>query len=192
MLAYAALARGDTSRARAALVRAAPQVTPVLGVGSFGRAAAICWSLLRTQLVEECRRLGGQRPLDQDGSRWIVGELAAADGNDDTALPILQRVRSQQPGIPQMFIALDTLAGILEQRGDLEAAADVLRQSDGARRTVYPQSGAGGFWWLQARAHLLSIERRLGHRERIDAISGELQRLLVVADPDFVLRQAVQ
>jgi len=192
MLAYAALARGDTSGARAALVRAAPQVTPALGVGSFGRASAICWSLLRTGLVEECRRLGGQSPLNQDGSRWIVGELAAADGDYDTALPILQHVRTQQPGIPQMFIALDTLAGIFEQRGELEAAAETLRQSDGAERTVYPQSGPGGFFWLQVRAHLMNIERRLGHIERADAISRELQRLLAVADPDFVLRQSVQ
>ena len=192
MLAYAALARGDTSGARAALVRTAPELTPALGVGSFGRASAICWSLLRTGLVEECRRLGGQSPLNQDGSRWIVGELAAADGDYDTALPILQHVRSQQPGIPQMFIALDTLAGIFEQRGELEAAADALRQTDGAERTVYPQSGPGGFFWLLARAHLLNIERRLGHVERVDGISRELQRLLAVADPDFVLRQAVQ
>ena len=88
-------------------------------------------------------------------------------------------------------MALDTLAGILEQRGDLEAAADTLRQSDGAQRTVYPQSGPGGFFWLQARAHLLKIEQRLGHLERSDAIARELHRFLAVADPDFVVRQAV-
>jgi len=191
LLAYAALARGDASGASAALVRA-PQVTPVLGIGSFGRASVICWSLLRTGLVEHCRKLGSQRPLNQDGSRWIVGELAAADGDYDTALPILQDVRTKAPGIPQMFIALDTLAGILEQRGDLEAAADTLRQSDGAQRTVYPQSGPGGFFWLQARAHLLKIEQRLGHLERSDAIARELHRFLAVADPDFVVRQAVR
>jgi tetratricopeptide (TPR) repeat protein/tRNA A-37 threonylcarbamoyl transferase component Bud32 len=191
MLAYAALARGDVSGARAALVRAAPQLMPALGVGSFGRAAVMCWSLLRTGLLEECRRLGAQRPLTMDGAHWIVGEIAAADRDHDAALPILQHVRRQAPGLPHMFLAIDTLAGIYEQRGDLEAAADALRQSDGAQHAVYPQSGAGGFWWLQTRAHLLKIERRLGHRDRADAISRELQHLLAVADPDFVLRQAV-
>ena len=192
MLAYAALARGNTSGARAALVRAALDFRPALGLGSFGRASVMCWSLLRTGLVEECRRLGSQPPLNAELSHWIAGELAAADGDDDTALPILQGVRRLAPGIPQMFIALDTLAGIFEQRGDLEAAAETLRQSDGAQRTVYPQSGAGGFAWLQARTHLLTIERQLGHVERANAISGELRRLLAVADPDFVLRQFVQ
>jgi tetratricopeptide (TPR) repeat protein len=192
MLAYAALARGDTSGARAALVRAAPHLTPVQGLGSFGRASVMCSSLLRTGLVEACRRLSDQGPLNSDLSRWIVGELAAAEGDFDTALSILQNVRRLAPGIPQMFIALDTLAGVLEQRGDLEAAADTLRQSEDAQRTLYPQSGTGGFFWLQARAHLMMIERRLGHIERADAISRQLQRLLAVADPDFVLRQSVQ
>jgi tetratricopeptide (TPR) repeat protein len=193
MLAYAALARGDTSGARAALVRAAPDLTGALalGVGSFGRAAAICWSLMRTGLVDECRRLGSQRPLNQDGSRWIVGELAAADWDYETALPILQHMRTLQLGIPQMFVALDTLAGIFEQRGDLDSAADALRLSEGAERTLYPQSGPGGFSWLQARAHLLAIERRLGHVERADTIARQLQRLLAVADRDFVIRQAL-
>jgi serine/threonine-protein kinase len=192
MRAYASLARGDTSGAHAVLVSVAPQLTvsPVLGLGSLGRAAVICWSLLRTGFVEECRMLGSNRPLNV--VPWIAGELAATDGDYERAVPILQNVRRTPPGTPQMFIALDTLAAIFEQRGDLEAAADALRLSDGAQRTLYPQSGPGGFFWLQARAHLLAIERRLGHFERADAISHQLQRLLEVADPDFVVRQAIQ
>jgi hypothetical protein len=57
---------------------------------------------------------------------------------------------------------------------------------------VYPPSGAGGFFWLQARAHLLNLEQRLGHADRVDAIARQLRRLLVAADQDFVVRQAVQ
>jgi tetratricopeptide (TPR) repeat protein len=192
MLAFAALARGDASGARAALAAAAPQITAaaVLGLGSFGRASVICWAMLRTGFVEECRRLGAESPLNV--SPWIVGELAAADGDDESALAILQQVRRQQRGIPQMYLALETLAGIFERRGDLEAAAETLRQTEGAQRTVYPQSGPAGFFWLRARAHLLTIERRLGHVERAGAIARELQHRLAVADPDFEIRQAVQ
>ena len=45
---------------------------------------------------------------------------------------------------------------------------------------------------LTTRAHLLDIERRLGRTDRADAIGGELEGWLVVADADFVVRAALR
>jgi tetratricopeptide (TPR) repeat protein len=189
LLAQVALARGDTVGARAVLNSLAPEVIDEYAAAGIGRAATFCWTMLRAGLVEDCRRLSRLAPLQDDPSRWIVGQLAAVDGDAATALPILEGVEKQvPPGRWQTFIALDTVAGILERRGDLMAAAEVLGRSDGAQSTPYPN----GLSWLQMRVHLLSIERQLGHTERVEALERELRRLLAAADSDFVLRQYLQ
>jgi hypothetical protein len=96
------------------------------------------------------------------------------------------------PGDNQYGLAIDALARQFERRGDLPAAADVLRRLDGVQRTVYPRSGVHGFTWLVARIHLLDLERQLGRADRVAALVEELEGWVAVADPDFVVRSALR
>ncbi len=191
LLAYAAIARGDVEHARTALkavVAELPGVPAFIrGQGGFGRASTVCWALTRVGLNDGCRDLARLFPPIRVAP-WFVAEAAAADGDDATALPILERLQAEAPpGNPQTVMALDTLATLHERRADLAAAAATLTRSESARLTVYPNSGSRGFFWLTAQAHLLRIERERGNLDHAAAIERRLRRLLVAADPDFVL-----
>lgn len=144
---------------------------------------------MQADLVEEARLFATNRRF----GRWTPGLLAAQDGDIHAALAALQNdtVGNHAPGNPQTFMELDTMADLLERQGDLPAAAAVLKRSDGLRATAYPNSGSRGFFWLQLRKHLVTIERKLGHPERAEEIVSELRRLLAVADSDFDLLRFV-
>jgi tetratricopeptide (TPR) repeat protein len=191
LLGYAALARGDTAGARARLARAAPAWTESLRARGPVRVVTPCWALLRAGLSDECRQASGlwldERPA------WLVGELASADGDDDTALRMLQGVLvSVPPGEHQYGLAIDAIARQFERRGDIPGAVDMLRRLDGVHRTVYPRPGVHGFTWLLARTHLLDLERQLGRTDRVAALVQELEGRVAVADPDFVVRAALR
>jgi hypothetical protein len=147
--------------------------------------------MLRVGLSDECRQAVG--PWLDERPDWLAGELAAAGGDDDTALRMLQGLITRAPpGDNQYGLAIDALARQFERRGDIPAAVDMLRRLDGVHRTVYPRGGVHGFTWLLARTHLLDLERQLGRTDRVAALVQELEGWVAVADPDFVVRTALR
>ena len=191
LLGYVALARGDMAGARARLTRAGPAWAEAQRARGQVRIMTPCWALLRAGLPEACRQVVDLAP--GESPRWLQGELAAADGDEDTALRALQSVVTRvPPGDNQYGVAIDAIARQLEQRGDILGAAETLRRLDGVHRAVYPRSGVYGFTWLVARAHLLDLERQLGRRERVAALVQELEGWVAVSDPDFVVRSALR
>ena len=191
LLGYAAFARGDTAGAHAMLTRAVAPLIESIQVTERARVVGLCWALLQAGLAEECGRVtvpipGGDRP------GWLLGELAARAGDDNAALRELQRlVANVPPGDFRYVLAVDAIARLLERRGDLAGAAAALRRLDGAQRAAYARSGAHGFEWLVARAHLLELERRLGQTDSAKAVARDLERWLAVADSDFVIRASL-
>lgn len=194
LLGYAALARGDTGGARARLTRAVPAWAQALRAKGPDRVLMPCWALLRTGLADQCSQAVEPWLGEPPAWRWIAGELQAdTPGQGETGLGALQGiVATRPPGDYQHVLSADGIARHFERRGDLPAAADALRRLEGVHRMVYPGNGVHGFTWLVARAHLLDLERRLGHADRVAALVRELEGWVAVADPDFVVRAALR
>jgi serine/threonine-protein kinase len=195
LLGYAALTRGDTVAARAALLRATGLIAgsplPLVTAG-FGRSTVVYWSLTRAGLTGEADAFAHRGGFDQDLSQWIRGEVSLAHGDVKAAIPVLEQVRRiVPPGNPQTFIAMEDLAEIFEREGDLRAAEGVLLESEQTRSSAYPNSGSRGYMWLRLRTQLLAIERRLGHTDRAHQIERELRQWLQVADSDFGLLRSL-
>jgi hypothetical protein len=157
------------------------------------RVITPCWTLLRAGLWDLCSQALGPSLSAGGLPDWLVGEQAAADGDDDRALRELQDfVTRVPPGDNQYGLAIDALVLQFERRGDLPAAVEVLRRLNGVHRMVYPRSGVHGFTWLVARTHLLDLERQLGRTDRVAALVQELEGWVALADPDFVVRSALR
>ena len=191
LLAAAALARNDVDGARAAL-HADPHLVeppPRQPEGwTFGNATLRLWTLIRAGLVREAEAYAASGIFDGDPTVWIHGELAAARGEIDIAIPTLEFAREKlAPGNGQTVIAIETLGEALIRRGDLRAAEEVFRSLGDTRSTTYMSAGSRGYLWLRMRARLLWLERQLGHSDRVAQIEQELRQLLQVADPDFAL-----
>jgi len=173
------------------LARAVPPLAGSATASGPARGVAVCWALVQTGLAGECGQVMVPIP-GGDRAEWLIGELAAAPRDDDAALRELQRlVANVPPGDFRYVLAFEASGRLFERRGDLAAAAAALRRLDGVQRAAYAVSGMHGFEWLLARAHLLELERRLGHTDSADAIARDLDGWLGVADSDFVIRASL-
>jgi serine/threonine protein kinase/tetratricopeptide (TPR) repeat protein len=191
LMAMAALARGDLAGARAAL-RADPNLFDVTrpdpGRGVFGKSTLNLWTMIRAGLTDEATAYAARGIFDRDPTRWIEGELAAAHGDTERAIPILEAARAKlAPGNMQTLIAYDTLSAALLRQRNVAAAEGVMTALENTRATTYGSAGSRGYLWLRLRARLLQLERELGHTDRADAINRDLHQLLQVADSDFDL-----
>jgi len=189
LLAAVALARSDLDGARAALRADANLLArPDPGDRMFAQWTFNLWTMIRAGLVKEAEAYAARGMFDGDPTGWIHGELAAARGEIDVAIPALELVREKlAPGNGQTLIAIETLGEALIRRGDLRAAEKVFLALGAARSTTYGGSGSRGYLWLRIRARLLWLERQLGHSARAAEIEQELRHLLQLADPDFGL-----
>ena len=113
LLAYAALARGDSEHARAALagvVSELPAVSAFKGQGGFGRSSVICWALVQVGLNEGCRNLARLFPAARVAP-WSSPRRLPPRGPIAWRSRILEQLQSHAPpGNRQTVMALDTLA----------------------------------------------------------------------------------
>jgi tetratricopeptide (TPR) repeat protein/tRNA A-37 threonylcarbamoyl transferase component Bud32 len=186
LLAAAALARDDVQGARAALLADPHLVDPPRSYRTFSKWTFYLWTMIRAGLGTEAGAYAAHGQFDADPTGWIHGELAAARGEIDVAIPILERARQRlAPGNGQTLVAIETLGEALIQRGDLRAAEQLLLSLGDTRSTTYGATGSRGYLWIRMRARLLWLEGQLGNTARVHALEQELRQLLQVADRDF-------
>jgi tetratricopeptide (TPR) repeat protein len=143
---------------------------------------------VRARLVETGPDLG---PL----ATAIEGELAFRAGDVDRAIQLLSSAVSHPYGQPPYFLAAETLANALAQRGSQTEAIEVLETAAAQRVRTYDPFYSGGtfagYTWLRVRLLQSELYARAGRRAESRQVASHLVKLLAIADPDFpILRRA--
>ena len=134
------------------------------------------------------------KPYDRPGYVEVArGEVALARGKIEEARVLLEEGTEQINFLgPTYFLALESLAHLLRQRGDLESAVRVLEPTyrAGVRaRAAFLQAGP---FWLRNRLQLAGLYEELGKDDQARQIEEELSALLAHADPDHPLLAALE
>jgi serine/threonine protein kinase/tetratricopeptide (TPR) repeat protein len=113
-------------------------------------------------------------------------ELALATGNEEKAIEDLQKILKQEDNIWSItsILASESLARILDQRGETEKALQVLQRAD-RRKFWYGQGGLA--FWMRIRTQIEKLYRKEGRLAEADRIAADLKARLQFADPDFTL-----
>jgi hypothetical protein len=119
---------------------------------------------------------------------WARGEIALARGRIAEAATLLTSAwRRMPPGSVPAMEAAGSAAEALDRGGDLAAAATELEAATAVSGRLYQGVGSTIQGWVQARAQLMRIYRRLSRHDAAERIEAELAALLVAADPDMAI-----
>jgi tetratricopeptide (TPR) repeat protein len=146
-------------------------------------------------LLAQLGRLDTFNALIASG-RLLMPELAKA--HFDLARGRLEEaVRGFEETIPKLasrnsryFLAMQALAEVHRQLGDLDKARLLLEEASSQRSHV-PATGSGKFWLLH-QIHLADFYREQGLIQEAQAVESELLELLALADTDHPLLIEVQ
>jgi hypothetical protein len=173
-------------RATVALLRGDRRDAIDLLSSYVGYDVAVVHYLIRAGAVDRAADVFERlTPLfDEAGRRRVAAELAAARGNPGPLTRLLDATHpTQRSGM--WFAAVQTLAESLVAHGHLSEAIRVLESVENPER-VYTQNHFG-YRWIEARALLADIYRRMGRVDDAHAIEQDLLALLVIADEDLAL-----
>ncbi len=182
-----ALHRGDIPGARA-------EARALLDVTDRSEVAVVLTVrlLIRAGLVQDAEDLLNGQPdtVNRNAplSRAARGMVAAERGHLDEAIDDLSLWRNWTPGIPAKLAVAIAHADVFERRGDLQGAVEVLEDVTRLRNFLFQRSLSPIPLWLEARARLAELNRKLGRVREAEAIEQDLRKLLACADADFIVR----
>jgi tetratricopeptide (TPR) repeat protein len=119
----------------------------------------------------------------------IKGELAFAEGRLGDAIAALELAQVSDKTAFQITLSL---AEAWEARGDDAKAVQLLEDASRYRIQSLAYRFAGGYKWLQVRARLAVLYRKIGRIRDADVIENELRQLLVVADDEHPIQRRLQ
>jgi tetratricopeptide (TPR) repeat protein len=129
----------------------------------------------------------------------VKGEIASARGNGQEAVELLsqalERVSASSSPQPAWYLAAETLASLLEDRGDVTGAVRVLSEWGSAEWSTVRQPVM--FWTsesfrLRNRWNLAQLHRRAGSTVIAQQIEAELRDLLAYADEDHLIARQLR
>jgi tetratricopeptide (TPR) repeat protein len=183
-----AFAHDDVGRARkheAVYLRVNPGPTAMMIGARIGLLDSV-----RARPVETSPAFG---PL----ATGIEGEVAFGAGDVNRAIALLSSAVSHPYGQPPYFLAAETLANALAQRGSLGEAIEVVETAAAERIHTYdPFYSCGtfaGYTWLRVRLLQAELYARAGRQVESRQVASHIVKLLASADPDFpILKRATQ
>jgi tetratricopeptide (TPR) repeat protein len=185
--------REDRDAMRAVLGRAYPDIlAQELGGGwvTFGEQIRL---LVEAGLLERAREAAATIKLRNPTPVVLLleGELAVAEGRDETGVALLQQylAQSTEPENPSWVRAAITLAGVLVHTGDLPRAVEILEAASERRYGLAGPASSHAYAWLAARERLVDVYRSAGRVSEADAVEAELLALLEVADDDHPIKR---
>jgi DNA-binding winged helix-turn-helix (wHTH) protein/tetratricopeptide (TPR) repeat protein len=160
------------------------------------------FALLRTGKLERAAQLLvrmramtlGPGGLDSVGVAITAAEaeLASSRGDHDAALRLLEPAFPAliERGIAEELLGAQTLARAYEAKGQTAKAVEVLEKATAMPRVCR------GFWralfWPHARFDLIGLYRKLGRHKEAEAVRQEMERLMMFADEEFVLKRQLK
>ena len=186
MLAAVAFARGDVPGMRRHMERY---------VSLTGASAAIAFPtelMLRAGLVSAAEKQIATREKEHFSNHHLpslLGEVALARGKRAEAIALLEEGDRllQQTGSAGYFMAAESLADALQQRGKMDRAVDVLQVAAQQNVRTFNMPRPAGYFWLRTQAQLAQLYRKNGRAQDAEKIEDDLRRLLAYADPDHAL-----
>jgi DNA-binding winged helix-turn-helix (wHTH) protein/tetratricopeptide (TPR) repeat protein len=135
-------------------------------------------------LAEVAARLPDQRAqksYEPPYVRLARAHIAIGTGRIPQAIDLLTELHGSSTASRDVmaFAVAIPLAQILEQRGDLAGAANILRQALEANPFPLFLTDV-----RRAKVHLARLDRKLGREEEARALESEVRQSLAVADPD--------
>ncbi|HUP42088.1 MAG TPA: protein kinase [Thermoanaerobaculia bacterium] len=190
--------RGDEAIVREELERNAGR--PLIEDQSWAPGAALAIALARAGLVEEARSVSEalaarhESPRSHSAGRRPTaamvaaahGELALAEGRAGEALPLLESAARdlRDSGLEAYFRVCESLAALLDERGERGRAIALLEDASRQRGRLHPWAKPS---WMEVRLQLAELYRRDGRAAEAREVVDELRSLLALADPDLVL-----
>lgn len=155
------------------------------------RGPFLVWLHIRTRspaaasVLAEFRGLTDARHLHQ----WLTGELALQEGRPDAAIePLLEARSSFVVGTTNWYLFSTALARAQARLGRTEDAAAILEDVVRAGRGETLGQAVGRLW-MPAALDLARLRELHGDSDGARELRDAVDRLLALADPDFVLRQ---
>jgi DNA-binding winged helix-turn-helix (wHTH) protein len=145
--------------------------------------AAQMWPRLRGEPGAEAVRLA---------MTAAEAELASSRGDHDAVLRILEPAFPAliERGIAEDLLGAQTLARAYDAKGQTAKAVEVLEKATATPRVCR------GFWralfWPHARFDLIGLYRKLGRHKEAEAVRQEMERLMMFADEEFVLKRQLK
>jgi tetratricopeptide (TPR) repeat protein len=208
-IGFSYLAFGRLRQARAAFMHASMPTRQLdmamLSLASGNEADARTWLLqvrqhsairpalfARVGLLKEAERgLETQLPSEYaDGHAEVTrGLIALRRGDRDGAAGYLRHGLEllRFTGQPEYFFAVEALARIWSERGEVDRAAEWLGDASEQRARTYGAAQWTAGAWIGVNADLLKICRRRGRREQAQRLSALLQQTLRDADEQHVV-----
>jgi hypothetical protein len=150
------------------------------------RASNLAVSIAEAGFVNEAREIVQKHAMTL-ASLYIAqveATIAAAEHRLDDVIGLTQRLLPALPFGDRHVQVSMMAADALVQRGKISEAIAVLEESTAHRAE---SSEAGPQRWMNARAELAALYRRVGREQEARAIEDHLLALLAVADPDHPL-----
>ena len=161
--------------ARAGLLREAEKTRQALPGTGYGRAFPVC---------------------SEGYDKFVRGELALARGQTAEAVRLLEDgVGVLRLGYGcSLLMTSGSLAGALQQQGELQRALRVLEEAALSRKAVYStfMSGVAGAPWIANQWQRAELLRELRRESEAREIETELRRLLAHADADHRIARALR
>lgn len=184
-LAWLAEERGDMRALRFHLRRQ-------LALGADGSDPFTLLQLVRAGLLAEAAaRLPDERIREYPPRfiRLARAHIAIGQGRIPEALDLLTKLHGSMTANRDVFActAAIPLAEILERRGDLAGAANVLRQALEANQAPVIVTD-----FRKAKLQLARLYRKLGNEAEARALEAEIRQSLAVADADHPMRLALE
>ncbi len=125
----------------------------------------------------------------------VRGEIALERGDLDAAIRELEegiRLSPEWSRRPSFYLASESLAAALKEKGDLPRAIEVLERASEARFQAVVSNSGAGVYWLRNRFELARLYRDIGRVEDARAIEAELLKLLALADREHPILLELQ
>lgn len=143
------------------------------------------------QVEEEISRIEQDEEANpnEDALTLARGELALAQGRKADAIELLlegvkqlssRRIPVTSSGVPEYFLAVESLALTFEEQGKVARAIQVLEEAAREKSRTYSSGGAA--FWLRNQAILAALYRRSGRLEEARTVEDELRKHLAYAD----------
>lgn len=160
-----------------------------------GASAAIAFPtglMIRSGLVAAAEKQIATREKEHFSNHHLpslLGELALAQGKRAEAIRLLEEgnLLLQQSGSAGYFLATESLADALQQKGDMDRALDVLQVAAQQNVRTFVMPRPAGYFWLRTAAKLARFYRMAGRVADAEKIETELRGLLAFADPDHAI-----